>query len=278
MTRISWAILLVLVLVVAGVGGFFLGRHVEHTAAGGRFDELAERLDRLQDAAEQQAHMRERIERLEEQTADTANRVEVLSAEVDERRDVTVSVREGLERLEAELKELAPEPKEPLLVCGFDDSLAGWTAAEGQFGDIKIAGTLAITTEPAHAKLGLGAAAWSYDVGEKQVSALVRQTAFVRSIRQISFWLRSQEPTILVIELKEQDESKYHAVVDVTDAGKWQHVERATWAFQLSDDSEDENDTLDADRIVSITIIDPSGVFKGRVGPNVVYLDDLQLK
>ena len=193
-------------------------------------------------------------------------------------------IRESVDDLKVKVAELAASraataaSTDPLMECGFEDTLDGWAAPELQFGKITIAGDLAITNDAPFVRVGNGAAAWSYEVGAEQASAMNHELALPGPITRFSCWLRSQQPTLLVVELKEQDESKYTVVINIVEPDQWQHIERAAWAFKLSDDSEDENGRLDADRIVAITIIDPTGILGTRAGPNTVYIDDLKLK
>lgn len=275
MTRTSWAILVVLAFLVGGVGGYFLGRGAERAAAHAVFEGP---LTRMQQWTEIQDATLSRLERIEEQVADLRSRGEVLAARADDRSDTLEMLAGRLGAMEARLMALQPLSTTPILKCSFHESLDGWYAPHFGADELRVAGMLTLTREADEIKSGTGAARWSYEVGPQRASVVLRELGLPGPLQEVFLWLKSSEPTTLILELKEMDESRYHSVIEVAEANAWMEVRRALWAFRLADDSHDENGQLDADRIVSVAVADVSGVIGRRTGPNIVFIDEVEIR
>ena len=85
----------------------------------------------------------------------------------------------------------------------------------------------------------------------------------------------SEAATTLLLELKERDESKYHASVQLTGGSQFQEVEVPLSDFGLADDSTDENGALDIDRISELLFADVSIVAGTPVTTNTLWMDDI---
>ena len=90
-----------------------------------------------------------------------------------------------------------------------------------------------------------------------------------------------QTPTVFSVE--EQDGSKYHAFA-CTPQDQWKEIAFDVSEFMLADDSTDENDQLDTEQVVSLTVADLSNLEgeSGRAlghkfGEQHLYLDDVEL-
>jgi hypothetical protein len=93
-------------------------------------------------------------------------------------------------------------------------------------------------------------------------------------LRRLRMAVGSMMPVALLVELKERDDSKYHAVVHVEGGGQLQGVEVPRTDFSLADDSTDENGHLDLEELKEILIADVSLVAGTAAPTNTLWLDD----
>ncbi len=137
-------------------------------------------------------------------------------------------------------------------------------------------------------KTGEGALSYSYKLESGAVRFLVLPTKVAAGTKAIKFWVRSNTPTILAVNLREADDSRYGVSVTVP-AFDWTPVAVNVDEMVLSSDSQDENGTLDLDAVDTLTIFDfatflvNSGnaallnAVPNALGPRQLWLDDFQL-
>lgn len=105
--------------------------------------------------------------------------------------------------------------------------------------------------------------------------------------KSLRFWLRTTHLTLMLAIASEDDGSNYHAgFTSLPD--RWQEIALDFSEFQLGEDSSDENNHLDASQIVSIGVIDATGMIAQLAAQvpflvlpdlrdSVFWLDDVSL-
>ncbi|MFQ6083966.1 MAG: hypothetical protein ACE5WD_11515 [Candidatus Aminicenantia bacterium] len=152
----------------------------------------------------------------------------------------------------------------------FDQDLKGWSTI---FTDI---GSLSVTNDPENIKQGKGALEFSYELKKDKFLAVFTKGVDLSQMKKISFWLKTDEPSIIVIGIKERDKSEYNYLVQ-TGKEKWVKVEIKPEQFNLSDDSNDENNKLDIDQLDgSLVILDADNFFR-EIGKQKLWIDELKI-
>jgi hypothetical protein len=85
----------------------------------------------------------------------------------------------------------------------------------------------------------------------------------------------SEAPVVLLVELKERDESKYHGTAQIVGEGKFVDVRIRLADFKLADDSTDENDKLDMDQVKELLIADISAAAGAPATANTLWFDNV---
>lgn len=83
--------------------------------------------------------------------------------------------------------------------------------------------------------------------------------------------------SLYVIQLKERDESGYNYLVMPDNSVGWQNLEIPFSEMRLAEDSQDENNQLDADQIKEITVLDASIFLQLPGGDITLELDAVRL-
>ncbi len=94
-------------------------------------------------------------------------------------------------------------------------------------------------------------------------------------MKRLSLSVMSEVPTMLLVQLKERDESEYNTTFEVAagDALKPLEIELAQLA--LGDESTDENGRLDLDQVKEFVVVDISMMTENPVQLNTLWIDDI---
>ena len=103
--------------------------------------------------------------------------------------------------------------------------------------------------------------------------------AFVRSVERqdlraadrLRLSVNLSQKSLLIVQVKERDDSEYQYVILPDNSTGWQNVDVPLSALTLAENSKDENNHLDPDQIKELTLVDASA-FAG-LGPDDVTLD-----
>ena len=157
-----------------------------------------------------------------------------------------------------------------------DSALAAWWANDGQ-------AKLALTHDKANVAHGLGALEITYTPREGAYCLFGARNLAPTPARSLRCRLKTDLPTPLVIAVQEQDKSSYHAFV-CTPANQWTEVALDLSELGLTEDTQDENNKLDPEQIVSLTIADLSNLpgevgraLGHKLGEQHLWLDDVAL-
>ncbi len=118
----------------------------------------------------------------------------------------------------------------------------------------------------------------SYSLPPDKVFGLLTDPADapLAGTRRLQMSVASKEAITLLLELKETDESKYHARATLAGTGQFEEVNVPLTDFALADDSTDENGRLDLDQLKEFLIADLSGALGTPTGANTLWLDNLR--
>jgi len=94
-------------------------------------------------------------------------------------------------------------------------------------------------------------------------------------MKRLRMSIVSKVPTVLLVELKEKDDSKYDTSVQLTGGDEFQPVNLALSGFKLADDSTDENGGLDIEQAKEFLIADISVLTQAPVTANTLWLDNI---
>ncbi len=126
---------------------------------------------------------------------------------------------------------------------------------KGTEGFKSFAGRLMSVQEAGVAREGIGALQFEYEAEPDRLLFFSKGDLSLEGIRCVSFWVRTDSPSLLVVALDELDGSSYSYMVS-TRAAEWHYVSAELSDFKLGDDSSDENDRLDVGEVGSIAVGD----------------------
>ncbi len=112
-----------------------------------------------------------------------------------------------------------------------------------------------------------------------KVNVLLRgvERVDLKQATALNLWLKTSRDGTFVVGVKEKDESNYRQIVELKAGDGWKEFTYALSSFMLEDNSQDENNKLDADQIKEITIADASTLLGGSaVGDNDLWVDEVQ--
>jgi len=100
----------------------------------------------------------------------------------------------------------------------------------------------------------------AYKRGVQEVFAFSRsvETADLRSADRLRLTMNMSQKSLLIVQLKEKDDSEYQYVIQPDNSVGWQNLDLALSSFTLGDNGKDENNHLDPDQIKEVTLLDAS--------------------
>jgi len=126
---------------------------------------------------------------------------------------------------------------------------------KGTEGFSSLAGRLLAVQDAGEVREGIGALKFEYEVEPDRLLFFSKGDLSLEGIQSVSFWVRTDSPSLLVVALDERDSSSYSYMVP-TRAAEWHYVSAELSDFSLGDDSSDENERLDVDEVGSIAVGD----------------------
>jgi hypothetical protein len=135
----------------------------------------------------------------------------------------------------------------------FEQGLEGWISLDRQ-------ATLTRSTDPAHVHTGQGSLQFSFPAHGQEPGeipgALAANVTSLDGAEAVHLAIQTSVAGPVVIALLEQDDSNYMLFSYLT-ANDWHVLDLPIAAFQLDENSTDENDVLDTDQVVSLAFADP---------------------
>ena len=154
----------------------------------------------------------------------------------------------------------------------FDETMDGWVPIPPPTGTEL---TLSLTDNPIDVKAGKHSLMAHYSIKQRKLSGVAHPVNGLVGTG-VRFWLKTDTSTMIVLGLVERDNSGYTNVVR-TLPGEWLLVETPFSAFNLSEDSKDENGRMDLDQVGTILIIDAGGFLPGAEGERTLWVDEYEL-
>ena len=116
---------------------------------------------------------------------------------------------------------------------------------------------------------------FTYQRAEKEAFALARSLENVDLARadRLRLSLNVSRKSMLVVQVKEKDDSEYQSLIMPDDSTGWRSLDLALTDFRLSDNSKDENGMLDPGQIKDLTILDASALLALPGGETTLELD-----
>jgi hypothetical protein len=124
---------------------------------------------------------------------------------------------------------------------------------------------------------GKGSLRFSYPRKGQKLHAVMRSLDKVDlgKAAGVDLAIKSSHDGTFIVSIEEKDGSRYNRTVELL-AGDWKKCSWALTEFTKADDSQDENDRLDAPQIKQISIVDISTVAgKGEANENHLWIDQV---
>ncbi|MBU0492543.1 MAG: arabinogalactan endo-1,4-beta-galactosidase [Chloroflexi bacterium] len=152
----------------------------------------------------------------------------------------------------------------PIAAEGFDAGIEGWWDGAGEGASSQV------SWDPA------GRLLWSVELVPKQAAWLIREWPALSDADGLTLRLASLDRAgFYVLGLHEADGSVYNLSLYLDAGESATHTVDFAW-FGLQGDSEDENDQLDRDQLVRLSLADIAG-FLGAPAPNRLAIDEVVL-
>ncbi|MGV3722160.1 MAG: hypothetical protein ACO1SX_14715, partial [Actinomycetota bacterium] len=167
----------------------------------------------------------------------------------------------------------------------FEDGTQGFSTLllkAGQFG-ADAEGSLTVAKDLVHG--GKGALSYIYKPEKETFRALLANTQLPAGTQSLSFWIRSNTRTQLILTLREEDDTVYEFPFFVP-AHEWTQVTANLSEFRLGNNTSDENDKLDVGQVRALSIMDIANILvtlpAGAVATDLtsqrqIWLDDVKL-
>lgn len=172
--------------------------------------------------------------------------------------------------------------QEPVVEWTFDDDTGTWQSVDGN-AQLTVTADENIVREE-----GNPVGEYSYTTAGGTFTGVMTELEMgPAGANSLHFWLRTSDPTIMLVSMSEADGSNYMAGF-YSLPERWQEVALGFDEFKLDDDSTDENGKLDGDQIAGLGLIDATGFLQQlaaevpfidlpELGPRMLWLDDVYL-
>ena len=187
----------------------------------------------------------------------------------------------ALEEAVAALRRQAPTARRPgpnaqvveVFRDDFEQGTQGWMVPPMVPG---IVGTISHAKGKEVAKVGTGALRLDYPYEADTVGIAVRVLIAPKGINRVRLLAKSLDGVAHVfVGATEADFSNYGIWMQVDAAQGWQELTVDFADMRLAPNSQDENNTLDLDQVLSLTVGDV-GAFQGRKGKNALLIDEFR--
>ncbi|GEM_PF-2851401 len=154
----------------------------------------------------------------------------------------------------------------------FETDMDGWVGFTPGYASV------CLTHDPENIREGRGALQCEYSIEADRIAGLALVGIDFRDRNRISFFIKTNESSELVLAVEERDKSRYIHKFE-TEGKTWKKVEITFDDFVLADDSQDENNELDRDQLNGfLVIIDTDSFLPVKVGPQRLWLDEFTLQ
>lgn len=168
-------------------------------------------------------------------------------------------------------------------VDDFEDGVRDWTpfkigGAAGFGPDLEA--KVDVTSIAGQVKSGKNALSYIYDVQPKSIGMLALQRPLdLSGMKSVRFAIRCDAATVVAFGLRESGGARYSSYF-YCPAKKWQNISFDLSEMKQDDESKDDNDRLDVDKISQAFIVDAAGFFAGQfsrqTGAHQMWLDDIE--
>lgn len=166
----------------------------------------------------------------------------------------------------------------PIVEYGFEGGVEGWKGLTFTLAGMEGAPMIApeeleavAVANAQHVKVGQGSVGLHYEPEPGELFALIRPELSVPGCQSLRMWVKSTTGSVFLVALAEKDGSNYNWPMMLL-PNIWQEIRVNLSDFALDDNGTDENGTLDADQIGSLSIADAAGLL-GLMAQRVPFLD-----
>ena len=275
--RIAIIALIVAVATACVMGVLWAEFRAARRAAVAERDRCARRHDSLRKSVDALAtttrELRGALDRVEAAVRRTASRMDALEAKVARVARAAKPDKQGRAVGQPPQPQARDEHVTELLHDDFEKGFQGWVVPPLVPG---ITGVLKPAKGNDAARNGQGALALHYAYQRDKVAVAIRILGRVKGVTRVSVWVRCTEGVAnLFLGASEADFSHYATMHTVAAADGWRRFDTDLADMELVPGSQDENNTLDLDQIMSLSVGD-SGGFQGREGGNTLLIDDFR--
>lgn len=266
--RVIGLVALVVALAAAIVAGIALSRLSD-------VREGADRILREDDA--EATGLRATVDAAEELARTAAAQTDALARDCKRLADRVASLEEAV----AALGRQAQAPRRPgpnaqvveVFRDDFEQGTQGWMVPPVVAG---VTGTISHAKGKDVAKVGAGALRLDYPYEKGKVAVAVRVLIAPKGINRVRLLAKSTNGVAQIfVGATEADFSNYGIWTPLDAAQGWQEITVDFADMRLAPGSQDENNVLDLDQVMSLTVGDV-GVFQGRKGKNALLIDDFR--
>lgn len=128
---------------------------------------------------------------------------------------------------------------------------------------------------------GKGSLRMTYTRGATRIQGLIRSLEKVdlKKATALELSLKTSRDGTFMVSVQEKDGSRYQQMVELKAADGWKSLSWAFTALAKADDSQDENDRLDADQIKEVSLADLTALVTAGAGAgieNVLRVDEVR--
>ncbi|MHC4607692.1 MAG: hypothetical protein ACYTAF_12320, partial [Planctomycetota bacterium] len=157
-----------------------------------------------------------------------------------------------------------------------DSTTAGWKVADPRGSGLGKT-ELTIAREKPFVHDGKGALRFFYEIQDRKFAVLLRPVRMA-GLRSLSFWIRSENETVLMLMLREHGGASFTRTVPVA-AGEWKRVELKPDDFGPAPDSPSKRESPDpAQLLPNFILMDQAPARPDHPDSNTLWLDTLRIE
>jgi hypothetical protein len=155
--------------------------------------------------------------------------------------------------------------------CTFDNDTEKWVAVNNNHSSIKIC------RESENVKEGRGSLEFDYTITPEAIIALGAMGIRLNRCSAISFWVKTEEPSEIIIVLEKKNKARYKYEFE-TAAKAWKHISAPLSHFALAEDSSDDDGQLDREHLKDLVVLADSDNFTYfKEGDQKLWIDDFRI-
>jgi len=165
------------------------------------------------------------------------------------------------------------------LVDNFESPVIRWAPISFELAETPKIGVFdAPVATDTDAKAGKQSLKMTYTRGAAKVQGLLRslEKLDLGKATRLELSLKTSQDGMFIVSLEEKDGSRYQQIVDLKAADGWKSLSYDFSTFTKTDDTQDENDKLDADQIKEMSVADFTTLAGAGAGvENILRVDEV---